>query len=174
MTTKNELSNYIKNNDFKKINEILKNSSVEISNQDFRYACKKNYFQIVESILNYAEFSLPYSNESLPLSIIRGNIEVIELLLNNKKNSRYSYDYAFYYACSHGKFKVIEKLLQNKNIDPSYRNNEAILSAYKNEYYNIVSLLWADIRVKNTLDTSNVELFNKLKQMEIKTKVKQF
>ena len=45
---------------------------------------------------------------------------------------------------------------------------------HKNEYYNIVSLLWADIRVKNTLDTSNVELFNKLKQMEIKTKVKQF
>jgi ankyrin repeat protein len=168
---------YIEKNNVLKVSDFLKSNTSNIKYDDFKYACKKNYFEIVKLILNHENFNLSYQDEHIKLSIIRGNIEVIKTLIKHKGKDSYrdlDCDQALYIACSYGKFNIASILLESEKCNPSKNRNNLIKSSYENEYYDIVEILWKDKKVQNTLNNDCPEIYEKLIQKYIQSKIKAF
>jgi hypothetical protein len=78
----------------------------------------------------------------------------------------------------------LKKLILNKDVNPCYNNNWAITESFDNRYWankeykylydNVISLLWCDNRIKESLKINNVEVYNYLLKNEITLKLQNF
>lgn len=78
----------------------------------------------------------------------------------------------FYNACTNGNIKKVTKLLTNPDINPAYKDNQAIISASKNGHINVVRLLMNDPRVdpsandneaiKASIETGHIDMIELL------------
>lgn len=96
----------------------------------------------------------------------------VELLLKNKNFDDYKKrSKALQYSSFMGLVEMTELLLSDKFIDPTINNNYAINASYIKGYKVIVTLLWNDLRVKNTLQKDNLELYQILMAKDVKNKI---
>jgi ankyrin repeat protein len=77
-------------------------------------------------------------------------------------------------ASKNGHTEVVKLLLEDERVDPSTNKNWAIRQAYKREYINVIKLLLKHSKVKETLQNKNIYLYNKLIQLNIKSKIEDF
>jgi hypothetical protein len=135
-------------NDIKKIKSLLKNKHIDPS-----------YDQ----------------NHSLVLAIECNNFNIVKLLIKDKRIdlSRNNISQLIISA-KQGSFYMLKFLLKQTKINPSTDKNEAIITAYKCKYYDVVGLLWTYDSVKQTLINDNYFLYNTLKNIETKYKVELF
>ena len=73
-----------------------------------------------------------------------------------------------------GYIDIVKLLLKDKRIAPSKYNNFAIINAYKNNHKDIVDLLWKHKTVKQSLKIDDFELYNKIIMKEITKKISEF
>ncbi len=98
---------------------------------------------------------------------------IIELL-KDKEEKIINNDYFILFATINGYLDIIELLVLDGRFDPTTLRNEAIRQAKSQNENDIVSLLWKDKRVKNTLEEHSQTLYRELIKEDLKFKVKQF
>jgi hypothetical protein len=113
-----------------------------------------------------------------------GFIEMTELLLSDPRiDPSDTKSYALHYATEYGHFDIIKLLLNDPRVIPEVNNNDAIITAYKNVnkfsssqylFNDIIQYLWAYDSVKKSLKNDNNSLYNELRKLDIKSKIKEF
>ena len=114
-------------------------------------------------------------NYALRLSSKLGHTTIVKLLLNDKRVN-YIDDIctAFCRASEYGHIEVVKILLTNKGFTPAINCNEAIIKSYHNGYDKVVQLLWQDVRIKNSLNEDDKELYGKLLKKDVQIKLGTF
>nr|QBK89623.1 MAG: ankyrin repeat protein [Pithovirus LCPAC001] len=89
------------------------------------------------------------NNLSLTTASLKGNVEIVKLVLMHKKFNPYlkGTNRAIIYAARKGHLEVVLILLVDGRIDPSYDDNKAIREASTRGYLEIVKVLLSDSRV---------------------------
>ena len=110
------------------------------------------------------------------VAVIRFNIKYIQQVLENDHNIELTYNNNFYinYLSSKGDINIIKLLLKYPEVNPSDNFNASIIAANSKGHKDIIQLLWADIRVKNTLKNHHMELYNELIIQDVKNKIRVF
>jgi hypothetical protein len=105
----------------------------------------------------------------------KNDFKNIELLLQNKNfNPSFHIDSPIRNASLLGYIKIVKLLLNDSRVNPSSLFNASISNAVSNKHSEVVKLLWRDPRVKNTLLDDDIELYHKLKNDDIKNKIRDF
>jgi hypothetical protein len=140
---------------------------------------KIKYLMIFEEILDEI-----FLSEALFNAINQDSTNIVKYLLNDiGVNPSNKGEYNLLAACNNlsndnydnnNTMEIITLLLSYSRVDPSASNNLAISQANLNELEYVVSLLWKDIRVKNTLSENNNNLYNRLLKIDIQNKIVKF
>ena len=86
----------------------------------------------------------------------------------------YYFDKPLYASIVRGFIDAVDFLINNKNLDPSIENNKLIIEANKKGEEEISQLLFKDKRVYSTLKNADETLFNKLNKNKIQNKIADF
>jgi hypothetical protein len=72
------------------------------------------------------------------------------------------------------KYKIFKLLISDDRIDPSFFHNEAIKKAFEYKAFQFVILLWDNKYVKQSLKNDDLELYLRLKKINLKFNVNNF
>ena len=146
----------VKANDINMVKELLKqNIDPSYNSNEAMYTALKNGFvEIIKLLLQDKRLKIS-KNEVFQQAAQRGYVEVVKLLLQDKKVDPSDIDnYAIRYAAEYGRTEVVKLLLQDSRVDPSANRNYAIRIAAERGYVDIVKLLLQDERVDPSDDNN--------------------
>jgi ankyrin repeat protein len=112
------------------------------------------------------DFKISYLNNDLT------NFEI--LVKDNSIDVSEMRDYPIRHACFNGNIEIVKLLLNNKKVNPLVDYNYPIKYAFQNGHTEVVKALWNDQRVKKTLIHDIPSLHEKLTKEEIKNKLSEF
>lgn len=162
---------------YKVVNKLLK---YPIDYDTIRYvfltACRKNYIDIIDRLLEDSRLPIETFESGLLMSIRKNNLELFHKLT---QDSRYRLlasisNIMLRIAVSGGYFEIIDELLNDTNIDPFIDNGRILEVAINYNYDNpkIVSRLLDDPRIDPTVQDNyalryacsigDLDLFNKI------------
>jgi hypothetical protein len=102
------------------------------------------------------------------------SLSLVDLLSNDSKPIFLNLGNPIQTAAKKGFINIVETLLNNDTVDPTLDYNRAIIEAYIHKQYEVVELLWKDIRVKNTLQNDRPTLYKKLIKKHLKENITSF
>jgi hypothetical protein len=152
----------------------LKDSKVNKKNK-FQYFVASNDLKNIQKMLNDNVNDYEFYNYSIKYVSQNGYIDVLKILLKNKKiNPAVDDNYPLVIASKFGHSQIIELLINDPRINPAFPNNNAINNAYHIRNNFIINIIWQDFRVKNTLKYDNPILYEILIKIDIENKLKKF
>lgn len=80
-------------------------------------------------------------NKPLRLAINSGNIEIMELLLDDPRIDLFEGEYILLYACSKAVVSIVRTLLSHSNINPDFNNNQPLSYCIENNIENVAKFL---------------------------------
>lgn len=115
------------------------------------------YLAIDEGNISIVKLFLPYEDDhwrTLAKASSYGHIDVVKLLLEDKKINISSYDGAIEASCEYGRVDVTKVLISDHRVDPSKNNNYAFIAACFNGHDDIVNILLNDPRVDPSVNNN--------------------
>jgi ankyrin repeat protein len=155
-----------------------------LKNKSFIIAIHNNDIEQVKLLLKNKKINPSYDNNlAIRTATMNGGVDLVKILIKDKRVDPSDYDFfdSSIFGLSPiitssilGHFDIVRLLLEDPRVDPSTQYNCAISSAAYSKQYNIVDLLWQDIKIKNTLINNDIVLYNKLKNKDITNKLIDF
>jgi hypothetical protein len=111
-------------------------------------------------------------HDILGLVAIKGRTRFIEYLLKDKRIKPEENDsWALRMAATHNQIDSLKILLKDKRSNPTCFVNVTLNTVLSNEYWDIIDLLWQDLRVVNSV---NDEIKEVVKRHQLTTKLNDF
>ena len=118
-------------------------------------ACQQGFATMAELIIGY----MPHSPQ-LQMACQKGHVDIVKFILAKSgmfslcpaKSELRDYKYPLTFAAEKGQVEVVECLLRNKLINPAVAHNQAIVVASTNGHFELVKLLFHDLRVSSLRD----------------------
>lgn len=137
--------------------EILKSIKTSSPNDRLYNGVKYNLIDMVKQALKDGADPSFDSNKSLEIATHGGNLEIVKLLLNDKRVDPKGFNNRpLDYACLKGHIDIVKELLKYKNVDPSEHNCNSIDLAYRYKQKDIVELLMKDYRIYSKMGMMNI------------------
>lgn len=141
---------------FQIVQIIILNASTESKkwlNSIFHELVKENcHLPIVKLLLKDAQINLNITTNDVS-SMMRLNIELVELLIQNPKSNAYiDVNYLIKIASKEGFVSIVKILLQNNKVDPNCSEGYPIGLASQKGHIEVVKLLLKDPRVDPSID----------------------
>ena len=151
----------------KNLNIFLDLNGQNLINSAATYDC----FDILNIILK--DERIKVTNRVTPIinSASKDNILVLELLINDGRfNPSASSNYAIINAYETSDIKKLEDVYIEYNITI----NNKLVNDIHNKKIDMIDMLWKNGKIKKTLENDHFELFNIMKQKDIKNNIKSF
>jgi hypothetical protein len=108
-------------------------------------------------------------------TIENNDVENFKLLLKNKEiDPSKSESISIRHAVQKGGLEIVTLLIEDGRADPSCQHNHSIWLANHNKNNEIVSLLWKQQSVKESLEISDKELYDKLIKKDLEFNISKF
>lgn len=146
---------------------------MNIKQKEFNNAILLNNIKEIKILLTSKDVNPDYNNSKALICASRdGFIDIVKLLLMDTRvhPSGFS-NSALCFAAEAGNIDIMKLLLKDNRVLPFEQCNYAIISANDKNKIKAVKLLWKKPEVKRTLKKDNIELYNKLKNKDIKDKL---
>lgn len=173
---KSDFEYYVKNNNIKKIANIISSCDYYSLGEILSYTAKYQKNEIFDLLINFKSVNLTYGNcAAFRFSCINGNEYIFNKLIKfNEIDPTLSDQFTLVVCCEKNRFEFVKKIIENKNIDPSFNQNVAIRLAKLNSSSDIIKILWKDNRVKKSLLKDDFILYDKLTKEDIINKMENF
>jgi hypothetical protein len=148
---------------------MLKNN---IQKNDIKALIQKNDIKALISAINNPEINIVFENINfIRYASVLGRNHIVEILLNDKRiDPSDDFNAALRLSSEFGHTKIVKLLLNDERVDPSDYRNYAIKNAFKNNFIDIVGMLWKNNKIKDSLKINDSGFYNKI----IKNKVEEF
>jgi hypothetical protein len=128
----------------------------------FVFACSNSFDEIIDLLLNHPQVDPHYHNDiAINNAIIRGDYKLVKRFIKGNYMDLTNFS-AFMLAVKRGHYNIVKLLLKPKIIDPSSKDNAAIIEAASSGHFKIVKLLLKDPRVDPSAD-DNLAICNAAK-----------
>jgi hypothetical protein len=161
----NKAFEFAMENDFVNIAmHILQNKNFNPSKRDNNlvlFAYRHKHMELVEMMLSHKNFDpLVNDNALFVFSCAGGYLKLVKLLLkDNRVDPSFPDNAAIIVASANGRSKTVKCLLKQTSVDPTEDNYKALILALQKNNFNVIHLLHADERVKNSQYVHQLELF---------------
>lgn len=151
MISREQLQEYIRNNNVTDITESFFNNQISTSDYTLvlRWASLTGNIDVINRLLDYKELDPSLSdNYAIRMAAKNGYTEVVKrLLLDKRVDPSSKNNFALQVSSNSGLIDIINILLTDERVDPSANNNYAINAASQHGHIETVNRLLGDKRV---------------------------
>jgi hypothetical protein len=147
------------------------------NNLAIRIAVQHGYTDIVKLLLDNPNVNpADNDNSSIKIASKSGYTEIVKLLLKDPRvDPSDTNNYSLLSSLERGHLETVKLLLNDSRVNPIGNSSlYYIVFSPHYKYKNILTLLWSDQRIKQSLKKDDIVLYNALTQQDIKNKIREF
>jgi ankyrin repeat protein len=162
-----ELKSAFEKKDYSAIKNLIKNKKLIPNFTLFGEIAKIGQTEIFKEMLSFENINPNEDNHTFKIAAQYGNIEIIKLLLKDKRVILAEINKAtiLRQAAINNHFDIVELLLKS-DFNPSSFKNKIIISCLNFGCDSMVSFLWENKSIKDTLESDNEKVFNEIRKKQ--------